>query len=414
MSKIKVCDAIMGSGKSSAAIRYMNEHPENRYIYITPYKSEADRIKEKCPELNFVRPKHHVAEFTTELVEEKKNIATTHEAFKLYTNELKELIRENEYVLIVDECIELLEELTLSAGDLEECIRSGRVSVDNGVVRLIDDSYNGTIQQLKKFYATMRCRDLMCFTGDDSRILYYWILPADLLTAFKDVYILTYMFEGQELSNMLKMYGIEYQYVYIQRDDSGYMFTEDESVKYIPEYARSLKDKIHILDNEKMNAIGQTETALSLSWYRNPANENLVTQMKKNVVNFMNNMNKDESNSGNRMWSGFMETKSKLKGQGYAKSFVPFNARATNEYADKKYLAYVVNIYMNVSRKIYFMQNGIDVDEDMFALSAMVQWIWRSAIRNGEDICLYVPSSRMRRLLITWMDSLATGGVTCE
>lgn len=109
-----------------------------------------------------------------------------------------------------------------------------------------------------------------------------------------------------------------------------------------------------------------------------------------------------------------METKSKLKGQGYAKSFVPFNARATNEYADKKYLAYVVNIYMNVSRKIYFMQNGIDIDEDAFALSAMVQWIWRSAIRNGEDICLYVPSSRMRRLLITWMDSLATGGVVCE
>ena len=26
---IKVCDAIMGSGKSSAAITYMNEHPDD-------------------------------------------------------------------------------------------------------------------------------------------------------------------------------------------------------------------------------------------------------------------------------------------------------------------------------------------------------------------------------------------------
>lgn len=34
---IKVCDAIMGSGKSSAAINYMNEHPDKKFIYITPY-----------------------------------------------------------------------------------------------------------------------------------------------------------------------------------------------------------------------------------------------------------------------------------------------------------------------------------------------------------------------------------------
>ncbi len=33
---IKVCDAIMGSGKSSAAISYMNEHPNQKFIYITP------------------------------------------------------------------------------------------------------------------------------------------------------------------------------------------------------------------------------------------------------------------------------------------------------------------------------------------------------------------------------------------
>lgn len=411
---IKICDAIMGSGKSSAAIKYMNDHPENRYIYITPYKSEADRIKNACAALNFTRPTYHVTEFTSDLLEQNCNIATTHQAFKMYTAEVKEMIREKDYVLIIDECIDLLEELSLSAGDLEECIRSGRVSVNDGVVKLVDDSYNGTIKQLKRFYATMRCRDLMCFTGDDSRILYYWLLPADLLQAFKDVYVLTYMFEGQELCNMMKMYGLEYQFIHINRTDSAYEFTEDFRHRYVPEYAMRLRDKIHVLDVDKLNAIGRTETALSLSWYRNPANESLVYQMKKNIVNYMRNICGSDSNSGNRMWSGFMETKSKLKGEGYTKSFVPFNARATNEFADRKYLAYVVNIYMNVSRKIYFKQNGIEVNEDAFALSAMVQWIWRSAIRNGEDVYLYVPSSRMRKLLTSWMDSLAVGGEHCE
>ena len=31
---IKVCDAIMGAGKTEAAITYMNEHKEKKFIYV--------------------------------------------------------------------------------------------------------------------------------------------------------------------------------------------------------------------------------------------------------------------------------------------------------------------------------------------------------------------------------------------
>ena len=60
---IRVCDAIMGSGKSSAAITYMNENANERFIYITPYLDEAARIKENCPQLRFVEPSRGIAEF---------------------------------------------------------------------------------------------------------------------------------------------------------------------------------------------------------------------------------------------------------------------------------------------------------------------------------------------------------------
>ena len=46
------------------------------------------------------------------------------------------------------------------------------------------------------------------------------------------------------------------------------------------------------------------------------------------------------------------------------------------------------------------------MDEDLFALSEMLQFIWRSAIREGKDIHLYIPSSRMRGLLETWLDKM--------
>ena len=53
---IKVCDSMMGSGKSSAAINHMNDHPDRRFIYITPYIEETQRIAAACPALNFVEP----------------------------------------------------------------------------------------------------------------------------------------------------------------------------------------------------------------------------------------------------------------------------------------------------------------------------------------------------------------------
>ena len=71
---------------------------------------------------------------------------------------------------------------------------------------------------------------------------------------------------------------------------------------------------------------------------------------------------------------------------------------------------YIVNIFMNVSDKRFYQRNGIEVDEDAYALSVMVQWIWRSAIRDGDEIYLYIPSSRMRTLLLDWIEKTSKGG----
>ena len=57
---IYVCDAIMGSGKFSAAIRFINAHPEKRFIYVAVYLDEAERIKNACPRTRFVEPSEKI------------------------------------------------------------------------------------------------------------------------------------------------------------------------------------------------------------------------------------------------------------------------------------------------------------------------------------------------------------------
>ena len=74
---IHVCDSIMGSGKTMAAINYMNTHPNNKFIYITPYLDEAERIKNGCMNPHFVEPNewsngayHSKVKHTSQLIKE--------------------------------------------------------------------------------------------------------------------------------------------------------------------------------------------------------------------------------------------------------------------------------------------------------------------------------------------------------
>lgn len=109
------------------------------------------------------------------------------------------------------------------------------------------------------------------------------------------------------------------------------------------------------------------------------------------------------------MWTTYKEFSDNVKPLGYANGFVPFNKRASNEFANRRYLAYCVNVFPNPFEYRYYKANGVDLDGDMYAVSTLVQWMFRSAIRNGEDIYLYLPSLRMRSLLTQWLDNLAEG-----
>jgi len=63
-----------------------------------------------------------------------------------------------------------------------------------------------------------------------------------------------------------------------------------------------------------------------------------------------------------------------------------------------------VNVFLSPIITKYFKKYDIDIDEEKYALSEFIQWIWRSQIRNNKDIDIYIPSIRMRRLLINYLE----------
>ena len=79
------------------------------------------------------------------------------------------------------------------------------------------------------------------------------------------------------------------------------------------------------------------------------------------------------------------------------------NARATNAYSDRTAVAYMCNVFFNPILKNFFESKGVRVEEDKWALSEFLQFMFRSGIRKGEKIRIYIPSLRMRNLLKRWM-----------
>lgn len=415
---IKICDAIMGSGKSSAAIQYMNSHPDRKFIYITPYLDEAARIREACPALRFVEPSSklrqfnfHKFEHTVSLIEAGRNIASTHNMFLRYTPDMILTLKEQHYTLIIDEDVDVIEKCeSLTSFDYEMLTKAGYAVRDGENVRFRPpDGYDGLFSNL---FQITRSRTMAVVPDDKSKggnVLdaYYWIFSREILDAFDDVFILTYMFEGQTIRWYFGLESIPFSYINVAYDGKEYSFTD--GLGHVPEYVKNIKDRVHVLDAPKLNAVGNDKNALSSTWFakRGGAHSD-IDRLRKNVLNFFTNY--AGVSTKQRMWTTFESSREKLKDKRFGRSFTAFNLRATNDYRSRTALAYCVNVYMNPFEKRYLTGHGVDPHEDEYALSCMVQWVWRSAIRDGGEIQLYCPSRRMRELFLGWMDSLARGG----
>lgn len=404
---VKVCDAIMGSGKSSAAITYMNEHSDEKFIYITPYLDEAERIKNSCPKLKFIEPSNKLSEYdwkktkhTEALVKEGRNITTTHQAFERYNSSLLNDIRKRGYSLIIDENLSPFGAFNYREEDLKLATELGFVKKEKQMYSLTSRKYDGDV--FKPLIDLLKTRDIIEIMDHNKKKLFIWGLPPDLITSFKNVIILTYMFRSQSFKYFFDIYHINYAYIGVTKKDGVYRFCKEPTST--PEYVKNLKNKIHILEHKKLNDIGKSKNALSMNWFQT-AKANKIIQLKNNIYNCFSNIWKDISPS-RRLWATYSSDRSKISGKGYIRRFLSFNVRATNDYRQCDHLVYAVNIYMNVSEKMYYQNQGIEVNEDMYALSIMIQWIWRSAIRDGKDIYIYIPSKRMRDLLIKWLDDL--------
>lgn len=246
----------------------------------------------------------------------------------------------------------------------------------------------------------------MGFKKEDSEELariIMWNFPVDFFKCFEESYIFTYLWEGSIQKSYFDIHGIHYEKYMLDYDRK--LIKHNKELEY--EKRRKVVDLINIYEG-KFNKIGMKigkTNPLSKNWYESKRKSNLfmLEQLKANTENFFRTVSK--TNSEDNMYTVFKSYTKYIKGKGYSKGFVPCNARGTNEFKDKKALAYLVNFFMSPEIRQFVNHYDLIFDEDMCSLSALLQWMWRSQIRNGKPIDIYIPSERMRELLNNWIQN---------
>lgn len=400
LATIRVCDAPMGIGKTSAAINEMNVSRDTRYLFVTPFLSEVDRVVSACASRSFVEPESRGAGKLATLEDQLihgRCVACTHKLFSMYTQRTEGIIRRKGYTLILDEAFDVMSEIKIKNIDYEMLINNGIIKVtdDGRQLECLCDEYDGALSEVVDQIRTGR---VMVYGG---RFL-FWMYPPSMFDAFNEVIILTYMFESHVISAYCKQNNFDVSYVWVNQSGTNYSFISTPRQYTVMQNVPSL---IHFHDNPKMTRIGDDYYALSSSWFANRDNARRVDTLRKHIDNFFKNYCKAKSSE--LIWSVYAGSKSKVWGKGNIGGHLVFNSRATNEFRKRKYLAYCVNVFPNPNVMRFFKDHGIIIDRDLYALSIMIQWIWRSAIRDGEHVHIYLPSSRMRNILHNWLSTLS-------
>ena len=319
--------------------------------------------------------------------------------------DMRKLIRDNGYVLVLDEvmeCVTLFNQVTPS--DLKMLIEGGYIIKDDMTNKLVwhdvgESSYDGKFNSLKRL-----CDNGKLVRYNDRIILQEF--PSEFLTAFVDVYVLTYLFLGSPMAAYLEKNGYEYSMLTISNDELKPWedYCDESLVK------AQYKDLITVYDGA-MNKIGVQSSKrhpLSVGWYNTQVRENTSTlqALQRSTQNYFKKV--ADTPAKHNAWTTFGDFKNRLKGERYTKGFVAFNCRATNEHIEKRSMAYLCNVFPNPIIRQYLNGQNIGVNSDLYALSEMLQWIWRSQIRRLDPINLFIPSERMRNLLHLWLNTRST------
>ncbi len=417
--KIEILDSIMGSGKTTSIIKWISNHPDKRYIYISPLLSEVGeggRVQRESKNVQFVCPVSEGAETKSEhllqLLEQGCNIACTHSLYRNMTDNHLELIKKVGYIVIIDEELGMIDGFNdYSASDMKWLSERDIVKCDDadGKLSWCEQEFNELITDGHRYNKLKRmCEMDMLYASKRTVSMVTTHLPTRLIDVAERVIVLTYMFKGNVLDCFLRLKGFEI---------TSFTEVDDDLRKVSGDLIRSL---ITITAPPKKFNL---QSKLSSTWYDKASADEL-----KMIENGIRAVARSWGVKCNQLIYTFPKARSitsdskkmKIRPNGYISykirnadgklvdvtPWLAASIRATNNYAHISHAIHCYRRYPLVSVDSYLKDFGVTIDVKVYALSELLQWLWRTSIRNNNPINVCIMSDYMLELFIDWLNDL--------
>ncbi len=423
-----------------------------RFICVVPtldeikrYKKELEFVETLEPKDNYNNRKKNEKYFSKlddfkDKVKTNKNIITTHALFQKLDNEAMELLRTSNYILIIDEELSVVDTFKgATSKDLDILFDTKLVSVDEDGFLIWNEDDDDRPCKFNDIKRLCKLNSLMLYNKNrETKKLLIWNFPYPIFSFFKQTFIMTYKWAGSIQKAYFDLHSIKYDHLTLDGELCPYdPQSEMMRRKHLKSLINIYEGELNVIGEPYQNSRGRSTQPLTKSWYDRmykaykedqaleqedgiKRNGGLI-RLKNHINNYVRNIMHAKANDV--MWTCYEYTwsdiendegikkkveafKSVLASKGFSlpSCFAPVNCKGTNEYGDRHTLVYATNFHIQPQIANFFKYNGIDIDTDLYSLVALLQWIWRSAIRNGEPINIYIPSLRMRTLLKKWLD----------
>ena len=443
-----IVDSPMGMGKSSSLLDYLrfgafyfndtyleslkrtglfNDVDKSRFIIFVSTIRERDErflqeLNAKCPG----EPPYNKS--ILELIRDGENIVTTQSLFGLFNDETIEAFRKSDcaYHAFFDEIPSLFRAAIGGAqrpDNFDGVARFGTADVllmqqehmivnKNGIVEFnADCDYNGNHKEYKVFdavkYLSRSCTLYPSGNKDGRFTSIVAFAKKELFSCFKFCWFFSYLTHGSMLHKYCLLNDIHMEYYHINNG----LITRNPDGKFEETYPEGM-ERLVILDDSLFNM----ESSLSKEWYKRLRTDKTGTGLKTLKTRFRNAyefMQAHGVRGKTFMFTVFNACKDMLDSDGRhyptLKRFLPCNTKATNDYSSCTGVAYLCNRFFDVNCTNFLAQRAkeqnnpeLEFDNDNYALSELLQFIWRSNVRvkdSDKPVYVWVPDNHMRRLL---------------
>lgn len=421
LDPIIVVDAPPGRGKSTKMMHYMKSRMNgpSPFIYVAVTLDEVERVMNVLNRKDVYTPNDQTRKSSQlfDLISQGMSVVITHQLFKSLSWDYGDFIRKYRYELIIDEVIEPIELIKTPKGIARMLKASNTYSLnEHGRVvwneeYLEEDVDSESTRRLRALSESRTIKEITNVTGDVIGFMKFHYFQ--MFHCYQKVHILTYLFNGSKLKGMFQATRIKYKIVSVKEVDGEYELVD--SVDH-SEWKKEVRKKINLLDSEYDREEGRLLNRGRLYSFNHQdddeLNQKYLDDLSMDIYNIRDN--KFNARKHDFIFTFYKkhykngrfdasDIESKIEKKREKAGFVSVSTRGTNKYGHIHNAVFACARYANPEIFGYIEREGGIVCENTYAVSDLIQWVWRTAIRNGEPINLAILDRRMRVLFKIWL-----------